>query len=133
MLCVDRFDCRNHKGIIELQKILKEKVISFIVGKILQKFKSNFFFFFKIFSTKFTNEHVPWKTPRDPKAREAGRLPWDRDRAHLLLEHHQRPLPEDSRKGSLSRYLFEWNLKVLSRERQMVAAWEPRTALDSWQ
>jgi hypothetical protein len=46
MLCVDRFDCRNHKGIIELQKILKEKVISFIVGKILQKFKSNFFFFF---------------------------------------------------------------------------------------
>jgi hypothetical protein len=36
MLCVNNFDCRNHKGITQCQKILQAKALSFIAGRILQ-------------------------------------------------------------------------------------------------
>jgi len=39
-LYVNKFDCRNHKDITQLHKILKEKVLSSIVGRRLQKLMS---------------------------------------------------------------------------------------------
>jgi hypothetical protein len=36
MLCISKFDCKNHKGITQFQKILQEKTISFIIERRLQ-------------------------------------------------------------------------------------------------